>query len=183
MRAECASSGEEFLDVPITQREAQVEPYRMLDDHRWKAVATVGYFSHRPSLSSASPPGYPVKLTKPAGPLSHPQQCLQFSGDRVEGIGDASADQLQRGDCSYCNQRSDQRILDCSNRIDKAFRGSREFPRARIRVECARIAWKLYCRIGALVPHIRRPEGSRFDLSTRSERQTADRAVAIERCP
>jgi hypothetical protein len=37
----------------------------MLDDHWRKAVAAVGDFGHRPSLSSALPPGYPVKLTKP----------------------------------------------------------------------------------------------------------------------
>ena len=57
--------GEELLDIAITQREAQVEPDRMLDDHRRKAMATVRNFSYRASLSSASLPGYPVNLTKP----------------------------------------------------------------------------------------------------------------------
>jgi hypothetical protein len=33
------SLGEEFLDVSIAQREAQVEPDRMPNDHRRKAVA------------------------------------------------------------------------------------------------------------------------------------------------
>jgi hypothetical protein len=37
----------------------------MLDDHRRKAVAAVGYFSHRASLPSAALLGYPVILTKP----------------------------------------------------------------------------------------------------------------------
>src|SRR5207248_9160094 len=37
----------------------------MLDDHRRKAGAPVGKFSHRASLPSASLPGYPVTLTKP----------------------------------------------------------------------------------------------------------------------
>jgi hypothetical protein len=37
----------------------------MLDDHRRKAVAAVGDFSHRASLPSASLPSYPVTLTKP----------------------------------------------------------------------------------------------------------------------
>jgi hypothetical protein len=57
--------GEEFLNIPITQREAQVEPDRMLDDHRRKAVAAVRDFGHRTSLPWALSPGYPVKLTKP----------------------------------------------------------------------------------------------------------------------
>ena len=58
-----APLGEEFLDVAIAQREAQVESDRVLDDHWRKAVAAVGDFSHRPSLSSAWLPGYPVILT------------------------------------------------------------------------------------------------------------------------
>ena len=58
------SLGEEFLDVPIAQREAQVEPDRMLDDHRRKAVAAVGDFSHRTSLPVVSLPSHPVILTK-----------------------------------------------------------------------------------------------------------------------
>jgi hypothetical protein len=37
----------------------------MLDDHRRKAVATVGDFSHRASLPAASLPSYPVTVTKP----------------------------------------------------------------------------------------------------------------------
>jgi hypothetical protein len=48
--------GEEFLDVAIAQREAQVDPDRVLDDHRRKAVPTIGDFSHRASLPSASLP-------------------------------------------------------------------------------------------------------------------------------
>jgi hypothetical protein len=62
-----APLGEEFLDVAIAQREAQVDPDRMLDDRWRKAVAAVGDFSHRASLPSASLPSYLVTLTKPAG--------------------------------------------------------------------------------------------------------------------
>src|SRR6516165_297514 len=36
----------------------------MLDDHRRKAVATIGDFGHRASLPSASLPSHPVTLTK-----------------------------------------------------------------------------------------------------------------------
>src|SRR3984893_18138912 len=57
--------GEQFPDVAIAQREAQIEPDRMLDDHRGKAVAAIGDFGHRASLPSASLPSYPVTLTKP----------------------------------------------------------------------------------------------------------------------
>jgi hypothetical protein len=37
-------------------REAQVDPDRVLDDHRRKAVPTIGDFSHRASLPAASLP-------------------------------------------------------------------------------------------------------------------------------
>jgi hypothetical protein len=46
------------------------EPDRMLDDHRRKAVAPIGDFSHRPSLPSTSLPSYPVILTKPTRRLA-----------------------------------------------------------------------------------------------------------------
>src|SRR6516162_5202673 len=39
----------------------------MLDDHRRKAVATIGDFGHRASLPSASLPSHPVTLTKRTG--------------------------------------------------------------------------------------------------------------------
>ena len=35
--------GKQVLNVPIAQRETAIEPDRMLDDDRWKAVTTVGY--------------------------------------------------------------------------------------------------------------------------------------------
>src|SRR5271167_1914103 len=44
----------------------------MLDDHRRKAVAAVGYLSHRASLPMVSPPSYPVILTKPARGMFQP---------------------------------------------------------------------------------------------------------------
>src|SRR5215471_19462195 len=47
---------EELLDVSITQREGQVEPDRVLDDHRRKAVAAVRDFSHRtPATTRVAP--------------------------------------------------------------------------------------------------------------------------------
>ena len=52
--------GEEFLDIPITQREAQLEPDRVLDDHQRKVMAAIGDFSHRANLPSALIPGYPL---------------------------------------------------------------------------------------------------------------------------
>ena len=55
--------GEEFLDVAIAQREAQIAPDRMLDDHRRNAVAAIRDFGHRVSLPAASLPGYSVILT------------------------------------------------------------------------------------------------------------------------
>ena|SRR6516162_7818206 len=42
-------------------------------------------------------------------------QTLQLIGDRGEGIDETGADQLHRSDCSYRNQRRDQRIFDCGN--------------------------------------------------------------------
>jgi hypothetical protein len=42
---------------------------RSVCDHRRKAVAAVGYLSHRGSLPMVSPPSYPVILTKPLGVL------------------------------------------------------------------------------------------------------------------
>ena len=38
--------GQQFLDIAIAQREAQIEPDRMLDDRRGKAVAAIGDFGH-----------------------------------------------------------------------------------------------------------------------------------------
>src|SRR5262245_9581575 len=64
-----APLGEEFLDVAIAQREAQVDPDRMLDDRWRKAVAAVGDFSHRASLPSAPLPTYRVTLTTPPMPM------------------------------------------------------------------------------------------------------------------
>ena len=42
----------------------------MLNDRRRKAVAAVGDFSHRASLAPASPPSYPVTLTKARSRIS-----------------------------------------------------------------------------------------------------------------
>ena len=61
-----ARLGEEFFDIAIARREAQVGPDRMLDDRWRKAVAAIGDFSHPPSLPLALLPRYPVTLTKPS---------------------------------------------------------------------------------------------------------------------
>ena len=38
----------------------QLEPDRVLDDHRRKVMAAIGDFSHRANLPSALIPGYPL---------------------------------------------------------------------------------------------------------------------------
>src|SRR6516165_5665243 len=48
----------------------------MLDDHRRKAVATIGDFGHRASLPSASLPSHPVTLTKRAKLLMQSGETL-----------------------------------------------------------------------------------------------------------
>jgi hypothetical protein len=53
-----------FLDVAIAQGEAQIEPNRMLDDYRRKAVAVVEDLRHHASLPLDR--GYPLIVTKPA---------------------------------------------------------------------------------------------------------------------
>src|SRR5215831_15006181 len=73
--------GQEFLDVPIAQREAQVDPDRMLDDRWRKAVAAVGDFSHRASLPSAPLPSYRVTLTTPLAHLLRDAQYAIDAGD------------------------------------------------------------------------------------------------------
>ena len=47
---------ERGLDISIAQREAQIEPDRMLDDYRRKAVAAVGDIRHRLSLPTVALP-------------------------------------------------------------------------------------------------------------------------------
>ena len=85
-----APLGEELLDVPITQREAQVEPDRMLDDHRRKAVAAVRDFSHRTSLpvvTASGLSGYPDKAARTNESTAHSpdcdSQCLAAVSGRV----------------------------------------------------------------------------------------------------
>src|SRR5437660_3439897 len=54
---------EEFLNIPIAQREAQVELDRIPNVRRRKAVAPIGDSNHRASLASVSLPRYLVILT------------------------------------------------------------------------------------------------------------------------
>src|SRR5436305_14556194 len=42
---------EKFLNVAVTQREAQIEPDRVLDDRRREPVAPIGEWSHARTLS------------------------------------------------------------------------------------------------------------------------------------
>jgi hypothetical protein len=58
-----------------------MEPDRMPDDPRRKAVATVGDFSHRASLPSASLPSYPVTLTTPVRSIPKCSALLDSSGN------------------------------------------------------------------------------------------------------
>ena len=84
---------EEFLDVPIAQREAQVEPDGMLHDHRRKAVATVGDFSHRARLPLALLPRHQVILTKPlahVAPLGW--EHIALTGDYIWNGSNPSTD-------------------------------------------------------------------------------------------
>ena len=67
--------GEEFLDIPITQREAQLELDRVLDDHLRKVMAAIGDFSRRANLPSASLPGYPVKTDRAFAAPNSGQFC------------------------------------------------------------------------------------------------------------
>jgi hypothetical protein len=53
--------GEEILDVSVAEREAQVEPDRMLDDNRRRPVTTVWEFHHPVSL--LAPPSLAIRLS------------------------------------------------------------------------------------------------------------------------
>src|SRR2546425_4675466 len=44
---------QKILDIPIAQREPEVEPDSMSDDVRWKSVAGVGDGLHLPHLTQA----------------------------------------------------------------------------------------------------------------------------------
>jgi hypothetical protein len=70
-------SRQEFLDIAVAQGEAQIEPDRMLNDHRRKAVAAVGDFGHRVSVPAAAPPNYLVILTKPEAARPDPSPARE----------------------------------------------------------------------------------------------------------
>ncbi len=57
--------GKQVLNVPIAQRETAIEPDGMLDDDRWKAVATVGYLAHPEMLKHRPCRSHAVNVTMP----------------------------------------------------------------------------------------------------------------------
>src|SRR5947209_11581833 len=69
--------GEEFLHVTVAQGEAEIEPDRVLDNRRRKAVATIGEQGH-PEMLSYPPSGSPVSVTMPRSQL-HEQSELTVS--------------------------------------------------------------------------------------------------------
>jgi hypothetical protein len=96
---------EEFLDIAISQRDTQVEPDRMLDDHRRKAMSAVGDFDQRTSRPTASPPDYPVKLTKPSAVLSpsrrrvHPQRVELNRTPQNAAVSVSASTHVRLGSC------------------------------------------------------------------------------------
>src|SRR5262249_44148593 len=78
--------GVEFLDVAIARREAQIQPDRMLDDHRRKAVAAMSDFGDRDRLLSASLPGLSGYPDKPRGISGMPQFFGKPAPSRFDAI-------------------------------------------------------------------------------------------------
>jgi len=67
----------------------QLEPDRVLDDHRRKVMAAIGDFSHRTNLPSASLPGYPVKTARAfaapsSGATKKCSTCVQEREVRIQ---------------------------------------------------------------------------------------------------
>jgi len=60
------SLGEEFLDIAVAQREAEIEPDRVLDDLWREAMATVAERSHLDILPDTPLAPDPVSVTTPA---------------------------------------------------------------------------------------------------------------------
>src|SRR6516162_559809 len=58
--------GEQFLHVAVAQREAQIEPDRVLDDLGRKTMAAIAERSHAATLPLRAGPARPVSVTKPS---------------------------------------------------------------------------------------------------------------------
>ena len=57
--------GQQFLDISVAERKAKVEPDRVLNDLRGKAMAIVTDFSHRSRLPPDTHDGQQVTVTIP----------------------------------------------------------------------------------------------------------------------
>src|SRR6516162_525861 len=57
--------GEQFLHVAVAQREAQIEPDRVLDDLGRKTMAAIAERSHAATLTLRAALARPVSVTKP----------------------------------------------------------------------------------------------------------------------
>jgi len=67
-----AALGEEILHVAIAERETKIEPDRVLNDWRRKAMSAIREMGHARTLSDQLLPGDPVAVTLPMAcrPLS-----------------------------------------------------------------------------------------------------------------
>ena len=54
-----ASFGEHLLHIAETQSEPDIQPDRMADNFRWKAVTLEGELAHQASLMPVAPPCHP----------------------------------------------------------------------------------------------------------------------------
>jgi hypothetical protein len=58
--------GEQFLDVAVAQRKAEIEPDRVLDDLGRKTMAAIAERSHAATLTLRAALARPVSVTKPS---------------------------------------------------------------------------------------------------------------------
>ena len=63
--------GEQFLNVAVAQREAEIEPDRVLDDLGRKTMAAIAERSHAATLTRRAALARPVSVTKPRKRLLH----------------------------------------------------------------------------------------------------------------
>src|SRR6266404_9460545 len=59
--------GQKILNVPVAQREAQVEPDRVLDDRRREAMTAIGKLSHRSCYPAHRSRSTDIPVTRPLG--------------------------------------------------------------------------------------------------------------------
>ena len=61
-----ATLGQQILDITKRQREPGIEPDRVLDDHRRKAMSLEGYRGHSATLKRQCIHGQPLNVSMPA---------------------------------------------------------------------------------------------------------------------